>query len=40
MDDQQSIQNLEVRLRRLEQLHIWAGGIIVLGIAYYFIKKK
>jgi len=34
------IQNLEVRLRRLEQLHIWASVAIFVGVAYYVINKK
>lgn len=38
--EEQEIQNLEVRLRRLEQLHIWASVAIVAGIAFYILKNK
>jgi hypothetical protein len=40
MDEQQQRQNIELRLRRLEQLHIWASALVVVGVAYYFITKK
>lgn len=39
MEDQQ-IQNIEIRLRNLEQLHVWAGAIILIGVVYYFVKKS
>lgn len=38
MEDNQ-LQNLEVRVRRLEQLHIWGISIIALGVIYFAIKK-
>jgi hypothetical protein len=34
-------KDLETRVRRLEQLHIWGVSILALGlIAYFLIKKK
>ena len=33
-------QNLEVRVRRLEQLHIWGVSIIAIGIIVYLVKKN
>jgi hypothetical protein len=38
--EEQQIQDLDVRLRRLEQLHVWAGIAIVTGIAFYILKNK
>lgn len=40
MENEQQIQNIEVRLRKLEQLHIWASALVVVGVAYYFLTKK
>jgi hypothetical protein len=41
MDEQQQIQNLEVRVRRLEQLHIWGiSAVFLVGIAYLVTKTK
>jgi hypothetical protein len=33
-------QNLEVRVRRLEQLHIWGVSILAIGLIVYLIKNK
>lgn len=38
--NQQEIQNIEVRLRRLEQLHIWGITIIAVGAVYLLLKNK
>ena len=38
MEDQQ-IQNLETRLRKLEQMHIWAGALIVVTAVLYWANK-
>lgn len=32
-------KDLEFRVRRLEQLHIWGGGILALALAIYIAKK-
>ena len=34
-------QNLEIRLRRLEQLHLWGMTAIIIGaVAYIVVKHK
>lgn len=38
--EEQQIQDLEIRLRRLEQLHVWAGIAIVIGVSFYILKNK
>lgn len=40
MDEQQQIENIDKRLKKLEQLHVWASALVVIGVAYYFITKK
>jgi hypothetical protein len=46
MDDQQILMetDLELRVRRLEQLHIWGMTIVLFGIIGYFsfqhLQKK
>ncbi len=34
------IQNIEVRVRRLEQLHIWGISLIAIGLIFYVVKNK
>ncbi len=34
------IQNIESRVRRLEQLHIWGISLIALGLIFYLYKNK
>ncbi len=34
------IQNIEVRVRRLEQLHIWGVSLIAIGLIFYVVKNK
>lgn len=31
--------NLEKRVKRLEQIHIWGGGIVIVGVILYFALK-
>lgn len=38
--NQEQLNNLEIRVRRLEQLHIWGISIIAFGLIYYVIKNK
>lgn len=38
--NEEQLQNLEVRVRRLEQLHIWGVSIVVVGLVIYLIKNK
>lgn len=38
--NQEQLDNLEVRVRRLEQLHIWGVSIIAIGLIYYIVKNK
>ena len=33
-------KDLEIRVRRLEQLHIWGASIVALGLIAYFISKS
>jgi hypothetical protein len=37
---EEQLKNLEIRVRRLEQLHIWGVGILAFGLIYYIIKNK
>lgn len=38
--EEQQIQNIEIRLRKLEQMHIWAGAFIVVAAVLYWTNKK
>lgn len=38
--NEQEIQNIEIRVRRLEQLHIWGISIIAIGALYLILKRK
>jgi len=41
MNEQQQIENLEIRVRRLEQLHLWGiSAIFIIGVGYFLVKKK
>jgi len=33
-------KDLETRVRRLEQLHIWGASIVAVGLIAYFIAKS
>lgn len=33
-------KDLDKRITNLEQMHLWAGAIIVVGFIVYFINKK
>lgn len=33
-------KDLEKRVTSLEQMHLWAGVIIAVGVVLYFINKK
>lgn len=35
----QDLQNLEIRVRKLEQMHIWAGAIIAVGAIYLIARN-
>ncbi len=37
---EEQLNNLEIRVRRLEQLHIWGVSILAFGLIYYIIKNK
>jgi hypothetical protein len=42
---ERDLQNVEIRVRRLEQMHIWATGILAVGLVYlvvtnYKLSKK
>lgn len=32
--------DLESRVKKLEQLHIWGGGIVLGAVLFYFILKR
>lgn len=38
--DNQELQDLDYRLRRLENMHLWGGTIIIVGLVYLFLKGK
>lgn len=40
MDEQTQIEDLSIRLRRLEQLHIYGASILAIAVIYLLIKKK
>jgi hypothetical protein len=33
------MNDLEKRVTRLENLHIWAGFVVVVGVVIYIVKK-
>ena len=39
-DEESKIQNLEKRTRRIENLHIWGIGIIVVGLFVFFLSTR
>lgn len=39
-DEESKIQNLEKRTRRIENIHIWGIGIIVVGLFVFFLSTR
>jgi len=37
---EEQVDDLSVRVRRLEQLHIWGISILALGLIYVIYKKN
>lgn len=40
MNEQEQLSNLEIRVRRLEQLHIWGVTLVAVGLVFYILKNK
>lgn len=39
-DEESKLQNLEKRTKRIENLHIWGIGIIVVGLFVFFLSTR
>ena len=37
---EQQVQDIEIRLRRLEQLHVWGATIVAFGLVAFLIYKN
>jgi hypothetical protein len=35
-----NLQDIETRVRRLEQLHIWGATVLALVLGYYLLKRS
>ena len=40
MDESDKIVSLEQRVKRLENVHIWGVGIVLIGLVIFFIANK
>jgi hypothetical protein len=40
MEDSNKITSLEQRVKRLENVHIWGVGIVLVGLVIFFIANK
>lgn len=40
MESGQELQDLDRRVKRLENVHIWGVGIFIVGLLIFFLSKK
>lgn len=40
MDSNTDLQDLDKRVKRLENVHIWGVGIVIVGLLIFFLTKK
>lgn len=40
MESTEEIKDLQKRVKRLENVHIWGAGLILVGLLVFFLTKK